>query len=187
MRTYQDAAQIAEQSKDKNVVLIGSSFIGKSTVFRLHFSGLEQISQCTPPPPLCLVMEIASYLNGKCKSLSIISKSDTPFANTLGAEIGQQIKKVMLKFKHVTKTYYSFFWPHQLYLSKNIAFHVTPQVDFVIENKAITKVTFESTQLEADVCIIGIGRCPYGRKGVLSLSLLSHFRQHPKYSILGRF
>ena len=28
MRTYQDAANIAEHSKDKNVVLIGSSFIG---------------------------------------------------------------------------------------------------------------------------------------------------------------
>ena len=39
-------------------------------------------------------MEIASYLSGKCKSVSIISKSETPFAGTLGPEIGQHIKNV---------------------------------------------------------------------------------------------
>lgn len=113
MRTYKDAANIAEHSKDKNVVLIGSSFI---------------------------VMEIASYLSGKCKSVSIISKSETPFAGTLGPEIGQHIKN--------------------LYLSKKVDFYVTPKVDFVIEEQLIRKVTFEGTELEADVCIIGIGSDP---------------------------
>jgi hypothetical protein len=38
-------------------------------------------------------MEVASFLNGKAKSISIIGRSKYPFAHNLGEKIGQQFKK----------------------------------------------------------------------------------------------
>ena len=66
LRTHLDAASIANDSKDQNVVLLGSSFI---------------------------VMEIAAYLTGKCASVTIISRSEFPFERSLGKRIGKQIKE----------------------------------------------------------------------------------------------
>lgn len=67
LRTHHDARRIANDSADKNVVLIGSSFI---------------------------VMEIAAYMKDKAKSITIISRSEVPFSKSLGNQIGAQIKEV---------------------------------------------------------------------------------------------
>lgn len=113
LRTHEDALKIANNTKDKNVVLIGSSFI---------------------------VMEIASYLNGKSKSISIISKSEVPFAHSLGQKIGNEIKN--------------------LCISKKVNFYVESDLKFIIENGSIKKVKLQSEELDVDVCIIGIGSEP---------------------------
>ena len=53
-------------------------------------------------------MEIASYLNGKSKSISIISKTETPFEKTLGSKIGGEIKNVMNVMFQIIIIYYYF-------------------------------------------------------------------------------
>jgi hypothetical protein len=51
-------------------------------------------------------MEVASFLNGKAKSISIIGRSKYPFAHNLGEKIGQQFKKV--SFSKTSKKFRSF-------------------------------------------------------------------------------
>ncbi|CAG2176443.1 unnamed protein product, partial [Oppiella nova] len=67
LRTHRDANFIADNAVNKDVVIIGTSFIG---------------------------MEVTAFLNGKAKSLTVIGKSKYPFAYTLGPQIGQQIKEL---------------------------------------------------------------------------------------------
>lgn len=67
LRTPDDANVIAKQSAGKDVVIIGSSFIG---------------------------MEVASYLLNKARSINVVSRSPVPFKAVFGLEVGQQIKKL---------------------------------------------------------------------------------------------
>ncbi|CAG2118728.1 unnamed protein product, partial [Medioppia subpectinata] len=67
LRTHSDANYIAQNANEKNVIIIGTSFIG---------------------------MEVAAFLNGKAKTIAVIGKSKYPFALTLGKEIGEQIKEL---------------------------------------------------------------------------------------------
>ncbi len=53
-------------------------------------------------------MEVASFLNGKAKSISIIGRSKYPFAHNLGEKIGQQFKKV--SFSKTSQKFRSFLW-----------------------------------------------------------------------------
>ncbi|XP_054167005.1 apoptosis-inducing factor 3-like [Oppia nitens] len=116
LRTHLDANFIAENGPNKDVVIIGTSFIG---------------------------MEVAAYLNGKAKSLSIIGKSKYPFALTLGQQIGEQFRK--------------------LYESKGIKFYTECGVKEFCgdnDNQLKTIILTNDEVLNADLCVIGIGGEP---------------------------
>ncbi|GFS84404.1 apoptosis-inducing factor 3 [Trichonephila clavipes] len=65
LRTPEDGNLIAKESAEKNVTIVGSSFIG---------------------------MEVASYLLGKASSITVIGRNSVPFATVFGKEIGTKIK-----------------------------------------------------------------------------------------------
>lgn len=81
LRTVDDAHAIAASAAEKNVVIIGTSFIG---------------------------MEVAAALAGKASSITVIDMSETPFQATLGKEIGAAIQKVLeekgVQFRFKTNT-----------------------------------------------------------------------------------
>lgn len=66
MRSPEDANQIASFVPGKNVVIIGTSFIG---------------------------MELASNFADKAASVTCVGRSSIPFANVLGEKIGAMLKK----------------------------------------------------------------------------------------------
>ena len=67
LRTIADAANIHQQlSKDKHLVILGSSFIG---------------------------MEAAAYCVDKCISVTVISRNKVPFLPVFGEDIGGRIKR----------------------------------------------------------------------------------------------
>ncbi|XP_022104629.1 apoptosis-inducing factor 3-like [Acanthaster planci] len=67
LRSPEDANYIAEQGKGKNVVIVGTSFIG---------------------------MEMAAYFAGKASSVSIIGRSAAPYIASLGETIGKALQKM---------------------------------------------------------------------------------------------
>jgi len=67
LRVLSEAHAIAANSEGKNIVIVGSSFIG---------------------------MEVASCLAGKAQSLSVIGMEKVPFERVLGAEVGAAIQKL---------------------------------------------------------------------------------------------
>ncbi|XP_067864314.1 apoptosis inducing factor mitochondria associated 4 [Heptranchias perlo] len=67
LRTPEDANKIHELSINKEVVIVGSSFIG---------------------------MEVAAYLADKAKSVSVIGISEAPYQAVLGKEIGMAVMKL---------------------------------------------------------------------------------------------
>ncbi|KAM9728531.1 apoptosis-inducing factor 3-like isoform 2-T2 [Menidia menidia] len=73
LETPEDARQIHAASLGRNVVLIGTSFVG---------------------------MEVASYLIDKASSVTVIGSSELPYQNTLGREVGK-ITMMMLSEKNV--------------------------------------------------------------------------------------
>ncbi|XP_071448823.1 apoptosis-inducing factor 3 [Hetaerina americana] len=68
LRTIVDANKIAEKSKGKKVVILGTSFIG---------------------------MEVASYLCDKASSVTVIGRGGVPFAASLGPQIGERLKRLL--------------------------------------------------------------------------------------------
>lgn len=67
LRTPTDANSIAEKAAGKNVVIVGSSFIG---------------------------IEVASFLADKVSSVSVISPSSLPLTRVFGPEIGDWLRKL---------------------------------------------------------------------------------------------
>jgi len=67
LRTPDDANQIAQAAAGKNVVIIGSSFIG---------------------------MEVTAYLADKAKSVSVVDMIKVPFQLTLGDKVGSVMQKM---------------------------------------------------------------------------------------------
>ncbi|CAG5129586.1 unnamed protein product [Candidula unifasciata] len=67
LRTPKDANAIAENSQGKNVVIIGSSFIG---------------------------MEVTAFLADKAASVSVVDLVQVPFQLTLGSQIGKYMQKL---------------------------------------------------------------------------------------------
>ncbi|XP_069802371.1 apoptosis-inducing factor 3-like isoform X1 [Dendropsophus ebraccatus] len=68
LRSPGDANAISEAATGKNVVIMGSSFIG---------------------------MEVAAFLSDKASSVSVIGKSDVPFQAVLGTQIGEVAMKLL--------------------------------------------------------------------------------------------
>ncbi|XP_063812173.1 apoptosis-inducing factor 3-like isoform X2 [Pseudophryne corroboree] len=68
LRSPEDANAISEAAVGKNVVIMGSSFIG---------------------------MEVAAFLSDKAGSVSVIGKSDVPFQAVLGSQIGAVAMKLL--------------------------------------------------------------------------------------------
>ncbi|XP_072230947.1 apoptosis-inducing factor 3 [Leuresthes tenuis] len=73
LETPEDARKIHAASLGRNVVLVGTSFVG---------------------------MEVASYLIDKASSITVIGSSELPYQNTLGREVGK-ITLSMLSEKNV--------------------------------------------------------------------------------------
>ncbi|KAI7688387.1 hypothetical protein SSS_06072 [Sarcoptes scabiei] len=114
IRTYKNSNDVVLLAKDKNIVLIGSSFI---------------------------VVEMAGVLLKIAKSVKIISRSEVPFAKSLGKQFGTAIKKFLI--------------------SKNIEFiFITEKLDFTIENRNLTKIKSNNLDFPVDLCVIGIGSLP---------------------------
>ncbi|KAL4223457.1 hypothetical protein ACF0H5_016928 [Mactra antiquata] len=67
LRTPDDANNIAKAANGKNVVIIGSSFIG---------------------------LEVASYMSGKASNIDIVCRGDCPLENIFGTRIGHVFKKM---------------------------------------------------------------------------------------------
>ncbi|XP_072013817.1 apoptosis-inducing factor 3-like [Amphiura filiformis] len=68
LRTPEDGKTMAEVGKGKDVVIIGSSFIG---------------------------MEVATYFQGKATSVSIVGRGSVPYGASLGEEVGKALQKLM--------------------------------------------------------------------------------------------
>ncbi|MGH0162815.1 UNVERIFIED_CONTAM: hypothetical protein FKN15_043938 [Acipenser sinensis] len=68
LRTPEDSSRIHQAALGKNVVILGTSFIG---------------------------MEVASYLSATASSVSVIGNSAVPYQNTLGTEIGRVARKML--------------------------------------------------------------------------------------------
>jgi len=67
LRVPEDAQRIAENAEGKNLVIVGSSFIG---------------------------MEVAATLASKAKSVSVIGMEKVPFERVLGTEVGSALQKL---------------------------------------------------------------------------------------------
>ncbi|XP_075710288.1 apoptosis-inducing factor 3-like [Rhinoderma darwinii] len=70
LRSPEDAHAISEAATGKNVVVMGSSFIG---------------------------IEVAAFLADKASSVSVIGKSDVPFQVVLGTQVGEVAMKMLKK------------------------------------------------------------------------------------------
>ncbi|MBN3308327.1 AIFM3 factor, partial [Amia calva] len=111
LQTPDDAGKIHQEAVGKAAVILGASFIG---------------------------MEVASYLSDKASSVAVIGSSDTPYKNTLGAEIGRVTMK-MLQEKNV-----------HFYMNDGVA-------EIKGENGQVKEVVLKSGKvLPADVFVIGI-------------------------------
>ncbi|RWS26139.1 apoptosis-inducing factor 3-like isoform X4 [Leptotrombidium deliense] len=125
LRTYKDANGIAQIATDKNVVIVGTSFIVINCAITLYDEG----------------MEVAAYLCGKAKSVSVIGRSNVPFKQILGQELGARIK--------------------ELYESKGVIFHLKTHVKkFVGSAGSVEEVVIPGSVLPADVVVVGIGTEP---------------------------
>ncbi|XP_041078581.1 apoptosis-inducing factor 3-like isoform X2 [Polyodon spathula] len=67
LRTPEDANCIAKLANNKNVVVVGASYVG---------------------------MEVAAYLAEKAHSVSVVSQEDIPFRKALGEKVGRAIMKM---------------------------------------------------------------------------------------------
>ncbi|XP_044139812.1 apoptosis-inducing factor 3-like isoform X2 [Bufo gargarizans] len=70
LRCPEDANAISEAATKKNVVIMGSSFIG---------------------------MEVAAFLADKACSVSVVGKSDVPFQAVMGTQIGEVAMKLLME------------------------------------------------------------------------------------------
>ncbi|KAK3736315.1 hypothetical protein QZH41_020775 [Actinostola sp. cb2023] len=112
LRSPEDANKIAQVGPGKKAVVIGSSFIG---------------------------MEIAAFLAGKATSVTVVGRSEIPFANVLGKDIGGLLKK-MHEEKGVK------------FISGQTAKEFKGQ-----GGKLKAVVLTDGTELEADICLQGVG------------------------------
>jgi len=112
LRSPEDANKIAEIGPGKKAVIIGSSFIG---------------------------MELAAFLAGKATCVTVIGRSEIPFANVLGKEIGLLLKKM-----------------HE---DKGVKFiHGQTVKEFKGRGGKLSSVVLtDGNELEADLCLLGVG------------------------------
>lgn len=113
LRTIDDAHKIHQSlSSDGHLVVVGSSFIG---------------------------MEVAAATFSKVKSVHVIGRSDVPFKESLGKEIGERVQ--------------------ELFESKGIVFHMKTSVkNYIGYNNRLSEIELSDGQkLKADVCIIATG------------------------------
>ncbi|XP_065843953.1 apoptosis-inducing factor 3-like [Oscarella lobularis] len=114
LRTPENANQIISRIEGKNFVVIGSSFIG---------------------------MEVAASTVGKAKSVTVIGRSEVPFARVLGPEIGKAILK--------------------MHIDKGVRFIPNAKVEGFSGNDGnLTGVIVNGETLPAEVCLVGAGVVP---------------------------
>ena len=97
----------------KNVVIIGTSFIG--TFVELNLMLLNFISPVLSTHYHISVtsgMELASNFSDKAASVTCVGRSSIPFANVLGEKIGTMLKKVQV-LPHSTRSAIIFVSPKQ--------------------------------------------------------------------------
>ncbi|XP_008179248.1 apoptosis-inducing factor 3 isoform X2 [Acyrthosiphon pisum] len=113
LRTIEDAHKIHQSlSSDCHLVVVGSSFIG---------------------------MELAAATFSKVKSVHVIGRSDVPFKESLGKEIGERVQ--------------------ELFESKGVVFHMKTSVkNYIGYNNRLSEIELSDGQkLKADVCIMATG------------------------------
>lgn len=113
LRTIEDAHKIFQSlSSDCHFVVIGTSFIG---------------------------MEVAASNFSKVKSVHVIGRSDVPFKESLGREIGERVR--------------------ELFESKGVIFHMnTSVINYIGYNNRLSEIELsDGLKLKADVCIIATG------------------------------
>ncbi len=83
-------------------------------------------------------MEAAAFAVGKVKSVTVFGRSEVPFENILGQEVGARIAK--------------------LYETKGVKLVMKSNVEkFLGENGKLTHVVVNGESVPADVCIVGLG------------------------------
>ncbi|XP_050443240.1 apoptosis-inducing factor 3-like isoform X2 [Adelges cooleyi] len=113
LRTADDAAKISQSLfPDCHVVIIGSSFIG---------------------------MEVAASAISRVKSVNVIGRSNVPFMESLGKDLGERVQ--------------------ELFESKGVVFKMKTSVkNFISFNHKLSEVELADGQkLKADVCVIATG------------------------------
>ncbi|VVC24249.1 FAD/NAD-linked reductase, dimerisation domain,Reductase, C-terminal,Pyridine nucleotide- [Cinara cedri] len=113
LRTVDDANKISQSlSSDCHLVVIGSSFIG---------------------------MEVAASAISKVKSVHVIGRSEVPFKESLGKEMGERVQ--------------------ELFESKGVVFHMKASVkNYISYNNRLSEVELSDGQkLKTDVCLMATG------------------------------
>jgi hypothetical protein len=87
LRVPEDAQRIAENAEGKNLVIVGSSFIG--TIWSQQSKALWLWHK-----RYAAGMEVAATLASKAKSVSVIGMEKVPFERVLGTEVGSALQKV---------------------------------------------------------------------------------------------
>lgn len=84
-------------------------------------------------------MEVAASTISKVKSVHVIGRSEVPFKESLGKEMGERIQ--------------------ELFESKGVAFHMKTSVkNYIGYNNRLSEVELSDGQkLKADICIIATG------------------------------
>lgn len=137
LRTPQDANKIAAAGKNKNVLIIGSSFIGMEVILKLFYSLFNNCFQHI------YQFQIAAYFADKAALVTVVGNSSLPFEKSLGREIGEYLKG--------------------LHETKGVKFIANTSVQKYIgdDEGQVKQVELKNgATVEADVVVLGVGVTP---------------------------
>eukprot|EP00731_Ephydatia_muelleri_P011007 Em0005g1593a len=132
LREPSQANEIAREATGKRVIVIGTSFIG---------------------------MEVAAFLVGKATKVTCVSTGPTPFAKSLGTEIGGMVLK--------------------MFEEKGVEFRLSSGVKELkgTDGKFSSVVLSSGETLEGDLCVAGVGVVPataFLKDSGLSMTKMGH-------------
>ena len=101
-------------------------------------------------------MEVAASTVGKAKSVTVIGRSEVPFARVLGPEIGKAILKVEIK---IARFFHKKIPRFQMHIDKGVRFIPNAKVEGFSGNDGnLTGVIVNGETLPAEVCLVGAGK-----------------------------
>lgn len=95
LREPAEANKIAQLAAGKNVVVIGTSFIGESCGL-----SLVELKMLLFILMQFLGMEVTAYLSDKVASISCIDITAVPFERVLGKPVGEMLQKVCMSKRY---------------------------------------------------------------------------------------